>query len=485
MAIPPFPSPPSPSSPAPRTKSSPRRSPPRPVPSNLRYGGTGLPGFSPSSAARTPPGASPTFHRLHGRFTTGTPPATAAAQPSPGPLSAGQGGPPVPGGHQPGPPRRGRQWEALLPGRGCRYRGERRVDGGTPSPTPSASLSSSLTPAPGEGGGREGAILPLPSVSAGTPSSDPPPASPQASYCRHASPRLHRGGRCRDMSPSERLGIPRRVRGSRPVLPYVGQPGLCRDRAREREERGRRGGGRDAAPLPRRRGPARALLYPGRRIGGSRRGWSPLPGTENGPGPSEEAGKERRAAASRTRALPGRTSGSNRAHGRARAAPPPPAPPLRGCTAPGSPGLQGSPVPPVRGCGTHRSPVHIAPQCPRLPGAPGRRPPGLRTPLQARAGRDAFPGAFPHRFTHPHTPPEQHPPLPRTFPPGRDRRGGGGGSDRGSPGSLHPSGAPRSHGPFIPPSFGFNIRRKRQRRGCNGNQVGPGKATPLPAGGNR
>lgn len=222
--------------------------------------------------------------------------------------------------------------------------------GGTPSPTPSASLSSSLIPAPGwttTGGG--GRYSRCPRSLPGPPALIP---SPQASYRRHASPRLHRGGRCRDMSPSERLGIPRRVRGSRPVLPYVGQPGLCRDRAREREEKGRRGGGRDAAPLPRRRGPARALLYPGRRIGGSRWGWSPLPGTENGLGPSEEAGKERRAAASRTRALPGRTGGSNRAHGRARAAPPPPAPPPHGSGAAQHRvprGSKGSPVPPVRG----------------------------------------------------------------------------------------------------------------------------------------
>lgn len=128
------------------------RSPPAaPAPSNLRHGGTGLPGLSPGWP---PPGASPGSHHLRFR-STGTPPATtAAAQPPPGPLSAGQGGPPVPGGLRPGPPRRGRQWEALLPGRGCRYRGERRVDGGSRGrqpPRPGLSCFSFLLFPPGSG----------------------------------------------------------------------------------------------------------------------------------------------------------------------------------------------------------------------------------------------------------------------------------------------------------------------------------------------
>ncbi|CAM9834201.1 unnamed protein product [Bubo scandiacus] len=91
----------------------------------------GCPAFPPPRRAGPPrgfPGLPPPSRSVHR-----DPPASAAAQPPPGPLSAGQGRAPVLGGRQPGPPRRGRPWEALPPGRGCRQREgvQRRVPGDT------------------------------------------------------------------------------------------------------------------------------------------------------------------------------------------------------------------------------------------------------------------------------------------------------------------------------------------------------------------
>lgn len=137
-ALPSSPNPPPPP-PQPRTKSAPRG---RPGPSNLQHGGEGLPGLPHRPPGRAPPGATADPRPLRGRAAR-TPPAPAAAQP---PLPAGQGRAPVFGCHQPGAPRRGRQWEALLPGRGCRYRELRGGGGSRGRYSPSPFLSSFLPP---------------------------------------------------------------------------------------------------------------------------------------------------------------------------------------------------------------------------------------------------------------------------------------------------------------------------------------------------
>lgn len=120
-----------PPSPSPSSRSPAQNPLPRsvPVPSIPRHGRTGLPGLPPASPARGSPGAAPASLRLRARC-SGAPPAAAAAQPPARPLPA------VPGGAQPGSPRRGRAREAAVPARGCRYRGAAGRWGGPGPPTP-------------------------------------------------------------------------------------------------------------------------------------------------------------------------------------------------------------------------------------------------------------------------------------------------------------------------------------------------------------
>lgn len=109
-------------------------------------------------------------------------------------------------------------------------------------------------------------------------------------------------------------GVPRRE--PEPVLPSVGSWDCVATEigargwfpfSRNKRGRGREGGGRDPAPLPRRRGPARGGERRGPARGGRQR--LPVPGDGEGPRSPEEAGKSRPAADSCPRSPPGRTGG--------------------------------------------------------------------------------------------------------------------------------------------------------------------------------
>ncbi|XP_032935849.1 homeobox protein aristaless-like 3 [Catharus ustulatus] len=202
------------------------------------------------------------------------------------------------------------------------------------------------------------------------------------------------------MAPSGTTGAsPDGSRSCRVSRQRPGSPGWF-PFSRNKGGRGRKGGGRDPAPLPRRWGPAR---------GGERR--LPVTGDGERPRSPEQAGKSRPAASSGPRTPPGRSGGNNRSAA-ARTG--------RGLRDAGEAGLEGwqrswcpgTPRCPLRGNNAlvprgnnaitlsvpryrlrHSlvSPVPVS-GVPEHPVPLGPAVPGLRTPLQARTGPGSFPG---------------------------------------------------------------------------------------------
>lgn len=444
-AIPPFPSPLSiPLLPgSPHKIRSPPLAPSPAVPSNLRHGGTGLPGFPRSPPGRTPPGASPSSHRLH-RRSAGNPPAPAAAQPSARPLPAGQGGAPVLGGHQPGPHRRGRPWEALLPARGCRYR-ERAAGGGGGVPGPPASSCTLLLLLP--------PLNPRPGArSCRCPRCPPGPPAPIADALRRGGPVGAESARASPDGSWQRSGRRSRGSGGRDrVATEIEVSAIAPET------------GRGERPGP---AAATAGTGPGGEAAAPDGDGAHFPGPEKRPRPPEEAGKARPAAASRARAPPGSTGGSNRRSGRSGGPGE-----LRAGAAPAAPGPLGraaglAALPVARGTAPGLQHSRFPPWAARAPGFRARRPAGRSSgaaggsaPLSTLgAGADASPGLSPSL-----PPAEQHPPLTSQL------------SSRAAPGpspTLRGSPVPRA---FYLPSFAFISEAKGSALTVMGTRWGPAK----------